>query len=353
MKQKEGGKQRFSLTLFFAAIVIVIILAVFLVVWLMVFIFTKLSIPGVTVNGNVPMMQLLLIFGAACLGVGCVLTMLLSTIPLKPVNELLNIMKRLAGGDFTPRIELQKPWDKFPWLVELAESFNKMAHELQSTETLRHDFINEFSHEFKTPIVSIAGFAGLLNDETLDEQQREYVRIIREESLRLSQMATNVLSLTKLENQTILGDVSRYNLSEQLRYCILLLSSKWEDKNIDLELELCEEEISGSEELLKQLWINLIDNAIKFSPDGGIIGVSVSGKKDIVEVRISNLGPEISPEEQRKIFNKFYQSDKSRATQGNGVGLAIVKRVVHLHNGRVEVESSGGVNCFTVRLPKK
>ena len=280
------------------------------------------------------------------------MTFLISRYPMKPVNNLLDIMKRLASGDFTVRIKIPKPWDKHPGIVELSDSFNKMAEELQGTEMLRSDFINNFSHEFKTPIVSIAGFAKLLKHEQLTPQQAEYVKIIEEESLRLSAMATNVLNMTKVENQSILTDVSTYNLSEQLRSCILLLSSKWEKKEIEFSIDFQEHDITGNEELLKHVWINLIDNAVKFSPRNGNVTVSIADYIGFVEVSIINKGIEIAPEHQQKIFNKFYQADESHSTQGNGVGLAIVKKVVDLHEGMVTVHSENGVTMFSVRLPK-
>lgn len=165
-------------------------------------------------------------------------------------------------------------------------------------------------------------------------------------------MATNVLNLTKVENQTILTDVSTYNLSEQLRSCILLLENKWTKKDLDFQLCFGEHNIEANEELLKQVWINLLDNAIKFSPDKRCIEVSIKEQEDTVSVSILNSGNEISSEEQQKIFNKFYQADTSHATQGNGVGLSIVKQVVELHGGEVTVSSKNAVTVFTVTLPK-
>lgn len=284
---------------------------------------------------------------------GGVISFFLSKIPLKPVNLLINHMNRLADGDFKTRINFGKFWSRHPNVTELSDSFNRMAQELQGTEMLRSDFINNFSHEFKTPIVSIAGFAKLLKRGNLTEEQRsEYIDIIEEESLRLSQMATNVLNLTKIENQTILTNVTTYNLSEQLRSCILLLGGKWEKKEIDFVLEFDEYQIDANEELLKQVWINLIDNAVKFSPENGTIEIRVREFDNTLAVSILNTGSEISPEQQKKIFNKFYQADESHATEGNGIGLAIVKFVTELHRGTVSVMSEQGVTMFTVTIPK-
>ena len=165
-------------------------------------------------------------------------------------------------------------------------------------------------------------------------------------------MATNVLNLTKVENQTILTDVAEYNLSEQIRSCILLLSGKWEQKELDFSLDFNEYNIRANEELMKQVWINLLENAVKFTPNRGLIEVKIAEHGDMLAVSIMNTGSEIASEHQKKIFNKFYQVDESHATEGNGIGLAIVKRVTELHEGTVEVHSESGTTTFTVFLPK-
>lgn len=352
MRTKEERKQRLSVTLLFSAIVILIFISVLLLVGFGLYFLFRVGILSGPESGEMPTTELIIIFVGASIFIGSCMTLLLSKYPMKPVNNLLNIMNRLASGDFSARIKIPKPWDRHPGIVELSDSFNKMAEELQSTEMLRSDFINNFSHEFKTPIVSIAGFAKLLKREQLTEQQAEYVRIIEEESLRLSAMATNVLNMTKVENQAILTDVTTYNLSEQLRSCILLLSSKWEKREIEFSLDFQEHNVTGNEELLKHVWINLIDNAVKFSPRNGTVEITIADYIGFIEVSIINSGIEIAPENQRKIFNKFYQADESHATQGNGVGLAIVKKVVDLHEGTVTVRSENGVTMFSVRLPK-
>ena len=276
-----------------------------------------------------------------------------SKFPLKPVRDLIEGMDRLASGDFKTRISAGKIMQNYPAYVSAAESFNKLAAQLESTELLHSDFINNFSHEFKTPIVSIAGFAKLLKRGNLPEQeQKQYLSAIEEESMRLSAMATNVLSLTKVENQSILTDVRPYNLSEQVRSCILLLESKWSKKDIELELDLGEYTIHASEELMKQVWINLLDNAVKFTPEGHTIQVRITEEETAIAVEVRNTGSQIPEESQKKIFQKFYQADESHASQGNGIGLAIVKRVTQLHGGRVSVESAEDVTAFRVELPK-
>ena len=272
---------------------------------------------------------------------------------LKPVKRLIDGMKQLAGGDYSARMTIGKPFGEMSVLRAVSDSFNTMAEELENTEVLRSDFINNFSHEFKTPIVSIAGFAKLLKRGDLsDDEKKEYVDIIEEESMRLSYMATNVLNLTKFENQSILTDVSAFNLSEQIRSCILLLEEKWTRKNLELYIDFDEYLISGNEESLKHVWINLLDNAIKFSPDYGSLEVKIEQDDKNISVSISNNGTPIPIDIQNKIFNKFYQADESHSTAGNGIGLAIVKKLTELHGGVVKVKSSDNLTTFTVVLPK-
>ena len=289
--------------------------------------------------------------------IGSIVSWLVIRMPLGPVNKLITGLDRLASGKFDTRIYPESRIEKKLYEVHvmraLTDSFNTLASELENTEMLRSDFINNFSHEFKTPIVSIAGFAKLLKRGNLTEEQKaEYLDIIEEESLRLSAMATNVLNLTKVENQAILTDKSEYNLSEQLRTCVLLLEAKWERKRLEPELDFDEIRIEGSEELLKEVWINLLDNAVKFAPEGSSILLKAEGTPEAVTVTVKNEGPDIPPEAMNKIFNKFYQADESHAAEGNGVGLAIVKRVAELHGGTVAVASSGGITSFSVTLPK-
>lgn len=276
-----------------------------------------------------------------------------SRIPVKPLNHLIHQINRLASGEFQTRLHFGWPLSRHPVFSKLTDSFNRMAEELEKTEMLRGDFINNFSHEFKTPIVSIAGFAKLLRRGDLsDEQKEEYLAVIEEESLRLSYMATNVLNLTRVENQTILSDVTRYNLSEQVRSCILLLVDKWEKKGLEFKVDFREYMIEANEELLKQVWINLIDNAVKFSPDGQVIEIRIQEKDGDLTVSVINTGEEISPENRKRIFNKFYQADSSHSMEGNGIGLAVVRQVVALHHGTVSAESADGTTMFSVTLPQ-
>ncbi len=344
---------RTSLTLALSVFVFVIILAAIALTALGLWLLTKMSVV-VDVNGELELGKIILFMSLISLIIGGVTTFFMSRIPLKPFNEIINKMNRLAAGDFKTRLKFGNTISSHPAVKELTASFNIMAEELENTELLRNDFINSFSHEFKTPIVSIAGLANLLEAGNLTEEQRvQYARAIREESMRLSSMASNVLSLTKVENQTILTDVSHFNLSEQVRSAVLLLEEKWSSKNIDLQLDFDEFTIEANEELLKQVWINLMDNAVKFVPRCGTIELEISDIGQELCVKIGNTGSDIPSDKRDKIFQKFYQADDSHTTQGNGIGLAIVKRIVELHNGEVSVSSGNGITVFTVVLPKK
>ena len=300
-----------------------------------------------------PQDNVLLIMVSSSIVVGMLLTVFTRAIPLGPLNRTIRQLNQLASGDYSARIHLRKPFCNSPELSEFADSFNKMAQELENTELLRNDFINNFSHEFKTPIVSIAGFAKLLRRGNLtDEQQQEYLGIIEDESLRLAAMATNVMHLTSIENQQILTDVTQFNLSEQLRSCMLLLEKQWSEKDILPDMEFPEYDICGNEELLRQVWINLFQNAIKFSPNRSDVLVRISAEQNQLSVSVTNYGAEILPEKLPRIFQKFYQADESHTTQGNGIGLAIVKRIVELHKGSVTVESQNSITTFRVTLPR-
>lgn len=351
--KKTDRKHRFALTLLFTGIVLGYMMASLLVVGGILYLLIHFHILTGPNQTAISPAQLILLFILSCLLVGSLMTVLLGKIPLTPVNKLINQLNRLAAGDYRARLDYGDTWEKHPTVAELTESFNRLAKELQSTEMLRSDFINNFSHEFKTPIVSIAGFTKLVRRGNLTEEQKEeYLRIIEEESLRLSQMATNVLNLTNVENQTILTDRTTFNLSEQIRSCILLLSEKWEEKEIEFSLNFKEYTVQANAELLKQVWINLLDNAVKFSREGGVVEVNIAEQNGNLSVSIRNTGSEIPPEHQKKIFNKFYQADESHASEGNGIGLAIVKRVTELHGGMVTVDSGNGATTFTVCIPK-
>lgn len=340
-KQKEPSRLVFT-----------VILAVFVFCVLSITMFLVGTAVYLLVNSGIlhlPQMETMLVMTAVVsIILGTVISFFLGNIPTKPIYRLIDALNELAAGNYAARLSLRIPRVG----KELEDSFNLLAQELQNTEMLRSDFVNNFSHEFKTPLVSIQGFAKLLQKGGLTaEEEKEYTAIIAEESARLADMATKVLDLTKLENQNILTDVTEFNLSEQLRACILLLERKWSAKRLFVSANFGEETIRGNEEMLKQVWINLLDNAVKFSPDGGTLSVGIRREPHAVLVDISNNGPAISVDDQKRIFQKFYQADKAHSAQGNGIGLAIVRRIAALHGGEVRVESDENLTTFTVLLP--
>jgi len=293
----------------------------------------------------VPIIMLLII----SVVVGTVVSFMISRVPLKPIRRVIDAINRLAAGDFSARLHLNAVGS----FSELSTSFNRMAEELGSIEMLRADFVDSFSHEFKTPIVSIKGFAEeLKHDDISPEQRQEYLDIIIHESSRLAQLATNVLNLSRVEKQAILASRTQFDLTEQVRRCILLFESKWEQRRLKLTVELDEVTLEGDEELLSQVWLNLIDNAVKFTPEGGSVEIRLQQRQDSAVFLIRDDGYGISEEAQRHIFDKFYQGDPSRSAAGNGLGLSIAKRIVTLHGGTIHCASEEGAGTeFTVELP--
>ena len=353
MKSKKiERKQRFSLTLLFSLVIFTILLIALSLAAIAVALLVHFGIIGG--DYGLKLSDVIIFMVLISTVIGTAITFLAIKFPLKPINVIINKMNALAAGKYETRLEYKGAFDAIPGFAEFTESFNKLASELGSTEMLRSDFINNFSREFKTPIVSISGLARLLKSgELTEEEKKQYIEAIDEESTRLSSMAMNVLSLTKVESQSILSGSVRFNLSEQIRSCFLLLENKWDKKKLELQIELDEYYIEGNEELLRQVWINLIDNAIKFSHRCGSVSVGISEENEALTVTVSNTGNDIPSDKIDRIWGKFYQADESHSSEGNGVGLAIVKRIVELHNGQASVKSENGVTSFYVTLPKK
>lgn len=353
MKKKEKT-HRIELTLIVAAIVFVVLLITIILTAVIAYILIKYGkISGIN-DLSLSTNEFIIILCSISLILGAVFATIISEVALQPINLVISRMNRLASGDFKARLQLPQRFSKFTAIKEVSDSFNQMADELENTEILREDFINNFSHEFKTPIVSILGFAKLLKHGNITEEQKlEYIDIVEKESLRLSHMATNVLNMTKYENQIILTDVEEFNLSEQIRNCILALEGKWNRKKIDLNLNFEEYMITANQDMFWHMWMNLIDNAIKFSKENGEIIIDIKEELGDYIVSIANEGEKMTKEQEKKIFNKFYQADESHATEGNGVGLALVKKVVELHNGEISVKTGDGKVVFFVNVPKK
>lgn len=270
---------------------------------------------------------------------------------VKPILKVINASKKIAKGDYTVRI----PLGSIDAVEELTINFNKMAEELESVEMLQSDFINNFSHEFKTPIVSIRGFAKMLKrDDLTPEERTEYLDIIIAESERLADLSTNVLNLSKIEQQTILTDKITFNVSEQIRLVIAMLDTRWADKQISITFDAPELFITGNENMLQEVWLNLLDNAIKFSDKYGNVDVTACKQDKNCEFTFTNYGVTISEEDMRHIFDKFYQGDKSHSEKGNGLGLAIANKIIKLHNGTISLKKSNEEKTtFVVTIPDK
>ena len=287
---------------------------------------------------------LISILSGAAIAVG------LSKIFVSPMMKLGDAMRKVAGGDFTVRLDCTS---KIRDVREVYGSFNTMVKELGNTETLQTDFVSNVSHEFKTPINAIEGYASLLQDSQLtDEQKNAYIDKIIFNTRRLSDLVGSILLLSKVNNQTISLKASTFRLDEQVRQSILALESKWEKKEIEFDIDLDEIEYTGYENLLSHVWLNLIDNAVKFSPQNGQIRIRLKQSDGSVTFSIWDNGLPIPEADIDRIFNKFYQGDNSHASEGNGLGLALVRKIVAAAHGTINVTSSEDAGTeFVVALP--
>ena len=281
--------------------------------------------------------------------IGTIIATALSNRIIAPVRRVIDAMKTVSQGDFSPRVPPERARGE---LKDLIVGFNGMAEELGGIEMLRQDFINTFSHEFKTPIISIKGFARQLKNPDLPEDtRREYVDIIVSESENLTNMSSNILLLSRFENQEIITEKEDFRIDEQIRECILLLEKKWERKNILFSLALPAVTYHGNREMTAHIWRNLLDNAIKFSHDGGEITISATTDNGRVRVKIADRGIGMDEETLHRLYEKFYQGDASHATEGNGLGLPLVKQIVALCGGTIRVSSeSGKGTSFVITL---
>lgn len=281
---------------------------------------------------------------------GTCITLFISRKILKPINELIYATKIVAKGDFSVRVP--ETGEK-NLLSDLLKSFNKMIDELSGIELFRQNFINNFSHEFKTPIVSIRGFAKQLTlDSITDEQRKEYAAIIFNEAQRLTNISSNILLLTKFEHQQIVNNQQYFDLDEQIRNCIILLEPEWSRKQIQFSIELAPVSYYSNEEMLSHVWMNLLSNSIKFCKEKVI--VRCYQREDYVFVEITDDGMGIHKHNIGRIFEKFYQTDSSHGSEGNGLGLPLVKRIIELCNGEIMVTSElKKGTSFVIQLPVK
>ena len=273
----------------------------------------------------------------------------------EPARRISEAAEKMIGGDFSVRIEHVSKFIADDTFNEIIDSVNKMAEELSGVESLRSDFIANVSHEMKTPLAVIQNYGSLLKAPDLSEEKRlEYASAITDASRRLADMITNILRLNRLENQQIFPSGNTYDLSEQLCECLLSYESVWEEKEINIETDLSEGVlIFADSELMSLVWNNLFSNAFKFTEKGGTVSLSLTADEDYATVKISDTGCGMSAEVGARIFEKFYQGDSSHASRGNGLGLALVKRVIDILDAEISVESEvGRGSSFTVKIKR-
>jgi len=269
------------------------------------------------------------------------------------LEKIYNSIEMLAHGHYGHKLKV----GKYTVFRSLALDINRLSEELEKVHMLRTDFVNSYSHEFKTPIASISGFAQILlekgNDLT-DEERKEYLKIIVQESERLSKLSSDTILLSQLESQKILADTAPYSLDEQLRRCVIMLSNQWGEKNINLVGDIDEVTYNGDEDMMQHLWLNLLNNAIKFTPEGGTITVSLKQENEKIIASIADTGEGMSEEMVQRIFDKYYQGSSSKSGNGLGLGLSIVYRIIILCRARIKVDSKlGEGTTFIVELKNK
>lgn len=336
-----------KLWLYFAVLVFATIFVMFLLViafWLLLFKTGILS--DNPLDRHIP----IVVSSIVSLLLGAVIALFVGRLIIRPIQNISNAFDQLSCGNFDVKVPED---EKIAEIREMAKHFNAMTYDLSHIETLRSDFVVNVSHEFKTPIAAIEGYATLLQNEKLSpERYRHYVEKILDNSQKLSHLSSSILMLSKLENQETVPQYKEYRLDEQLRKSILGLENKWTEKNIEFDMDLPKQMYYGSEQLLDQVWSNILDNAIKHSPQDGVIHVSINRTETRLFVCISDHGDGMDEEVQKHIFEKFYQGDSSRKAEGNGLGLALVKRIIDLCRGEIMVQSTPGKGTtFQVALP--
>lgn len=274
----------------------------------------------------------------------------------KPVKKIQEGIDKIIAGNFQTEIKYLYHEDSENEFDQIIKGLNKMAKELGSVETLRTDFISNVSHEMKTPLAVIQNLGTLLQTPNLPEEKRvEYAKSVNEQTRRMSSLITNILKLNKLENQQIYPNVQKYDLGEQLCECMLSFENDWEKKEIEIEADIAEEVmVNADPEMMSLVWNNLLSNAIKFTEKGGTVGLFLTKEGENAVIRVSDTGCGMTSETGKNIFQKFYQGDTSHATQGNGLGLALVKRVIDISGATISVSSKVGEgSVFTVIMERE
>lgn len=344
-----NNRKRSTIWLHFVGIVFGTILLVFFSITLIWFLLFELDIIESSPQGRKAPL-LLFLFGSVLLG--GIISLYVGRVIIRPVQNIGKAFQELSGGNFSVKVSEN---EKIAEIREIARQFNAMTYDLSHIETLRTDFVVNVSHEIKTPISSIEGYATLLQNPNLSEEKRAYyVKKILDNSCRLSSLTSNMLLLSKLENQELVLKNKSFRLDEQIRKTILLLEDKWSEKSIQFDMELPIKMYYGSEQLLGQVWSNIIGNAIKHSEKNGIIEIRIEDEQSAISVEIADHGEGMTPDVMKHVFEKFYQGDASRKTEGNGLGLPLAKRIIDICGGEICVQSEVGKgSVFTVRLPIK
>lgn len=343
------NRKRFSnLGLYFASIVFLIMLFSMVLIFLCALVMFRLGYLDHRFN---PLMFLAFFLFISTI-IGYFLSFWVGKMVLKPIREFSKASHEVSKGNFQIRL---KEGSRIEEIHDLSHNFNTMVQELSSIETLRNDFVVNVSHEFKTPIASVEGYATLLQDETLSKNERDtYTKMIIDSSRQLSALSGNILALSKLENQEIILECQTYRLDEQIRQAILLLEKSWNEKNLELDIDLPKILFTGSEQLLMQVWMNLISNAVKFTPENGKITIRMRKAWGNIIVDVTDTGCGMDNEVVHHVFDKFYQGDTARKSEGNGLGLSLVKRIVDLCHGKIEVNSRiGDGSTFSIILPNQ
>lgn len=336
-----------NLWLYFAGVIFATVTAVFLLTatcW-----FTLFKIGIVEINPTKRHLPILICLAGSLL-LGAVVAFFVGKLIIRPVQSVGDAFESLSRGNFDVRVSED---DKIVEIREIKRKFNAMVRDLSNIETLRSDFTANVSHEFKTPLSSIEGYATLLcNPDLSEEKKMRYIQKIIDNSRKLSTLTSDILLLSKIENQEFFDGNCEFRLDEQIRKCILMLEYKWSAKEIYFDIDMEKTVYYGNEALLERVWINIIDNAIKFSNPSSQISVKAERIGDSLSVKIRDFGVGMDGKTQKRIFEKFYQSDSSRREEGNGLGLALVRRIVDLCKGSIEVESALDEGTeITVTLP--
>lgn len=347
---RKGKRKSSSISGLFLSFVF-LLTAVFTILFVVAVVVYVREIPGgVTAPaGRNPVYSPVLMLFIVCIAVVVGILLYVWNRVFKPIEKLNEALIKVKKGDFNCQLVGDNEIEE---IEEMYSNFNSMAHELNSTETLRSDFIANVSHEFKTPLSSIEGYVTLLQTENLSQEKREeYLEKVIVNTRRLSDLTGNILKLSKLENQQVLTEKTRVDVAENIREQILLLEEKWTKKNIELDIELDDVFVEGNDELLSVVWFNLISNAIKFSHENGKLTVKAYIENEYAYISVSDEGIGMAEEELYRVFDKFYQGDTSHKTEGNGLGLALAKKITVLHGGDIYVSSQKGKGTtFYVKL---